>query len=88
MDEKLNRKGTRCLPSIEKILWLDASHVAGWHTPEDIEALTLDLCTSYGRVLRETETFIVIGATISDDEALGATVIPKAWIKERSFIND
>ena len=75
---------------VVKITWVDAESQNEWSEVKDLEDPSL--CTTIGFLIKETEGFYYIAATISlDGEAVHTNnriLIPKVWIKEFTEIKD
>jgi len=64
--------------------WSDASTNSGWHFNGDCG---LTECFTLGWLMWETDEFIVVCATRSDEDGMiSSNTIPKAWIKKRKFV--
>lgn len=75
---------------IVKIVWIDAESHNEWEEVKDL--VDPSICITIGHLVKETEGFYYVAATISvDGEALHTNnriLIPKVWIKEFTEIKD
>lgn len=75
---------------VVRIVWIDAESHNDWMEVKDLEDPSL--CTTIGFLIKETEGFYYVAATISvEGEALHTNnriLIPKVWIKEFTEIKD
>lgn len=75
---------------IVKIIWVDAESHNEWVEVKDL--VDPSTCTTVGFLIKETEEFYYIAATVSiEGEAIHTNnriLIPKVWIKEFTEIKD
>ena len=64
---------------IQYVQWADATAVGSW-VSEDDETVTVDICETIGYLVKETNDFISIAATRSEDKFNAIMNIPKPWI--------
>lgn len=75
---------------IVKVTWIDAESHNEWVEVKDL--VDPSICTTVGFLVKETEEFYYIAATVSlEGEAIHTNnriLIPKVWIKEFTEIKD
>lgn len=69
---------------IYRVTWDDALAIACWtKTGEPMEA---QICTTVGFLVAESESHVMLAATVSDDEYIAAQQIPRALIRQMDEI--
>ena len=69
------------------IQWIDsASYAVPWSSPQDIAELEPVVIHTVGFVVNETDEFITLVSSLTDDAAGGDVTIPKVAIKDRHLI--
>ena len=64
--------------------WIDAQAGCGWTEHDEPET---SKCYAAGYLVKETDDYICVAATVSEHECNAFISIPKVWIKNRKDLD-
>lgn len=68
-------------PFVE-VLWRDAEGSPGWHTQEELDAITVPLVTTRGYLVREDKEMIVLAMGHHEGSYLNLHTIPAGMVRK------
>ncbi|MEK9753374.1 MAG: hypothetical protein VW338_09205 [Rhodospirillaceae bacterium] len=66
---------------IVAVSWVDTMNSNGWDTIAETVEMEPAPVVTVGFLIKKTKDKVVVAHGLSGDSALGATVIPAAWVK-------
>ena len=86
-DEEINEEINEDMCEVHYVQWIDsASLTSPWSSPQDIADLEPAIVHTVGFLINETNDFITLVSSVTDDAAGGDVTIPKVAIKDRRVV--